>query len=117
MILLVKVGGLYTDIVVIIRQYGMEIKPPEKHLIGVVSVQLNTHLATLKKSVFPVQRGAKVVFSRAAANIFFTSFLGGKKFKYFFEKKKTEKKKKFPSWQENIHPAAGPETNIFLRMA
>ena len=59
MILLVKVGGLYTDIVVIIRQYGMEIKPPEKHLIGVVSVQLNTHLATLKKTFVSCPAGGQ----------------------------------------------------------
>ena len=58
--------------------------------------------------------------TRAAANSFFFSvfvFFGKKITKIFGKKKKSKIKKKSPSRHKYSHPAAGQETNFFLRVA
>ena len=61
-----------------------------------------------KKCLFPVQRVAKIVASRAATK---------KKVPFFWGGGGWGMEKKVPSLQENTHPAAGQETNFYLRVA
>ena len=78
-------------------------------------VAISGSKATQKKSLFPVQRVAKIVASRAAAKKKIMKIV-----KIILKKKKLiKKKKRFPVGPLYIHshPAAGPETTFFFRLA
>ena len=77
--------------------------------------------ATLKKNLFPVQRVAEIMPTRAAANSFFCPlflFIFGRKNTEVFEKKKKSKlKKKVLTRHIYNHLGVPPETFFFLRVA
>ena len=77
------------------------------------ALSLHIFRLSIKKSLFPVQRVAKIKASRAATIFFFFHFFFflGRKILSIFRKKK---KKKVSSRTFLSHPAALPETELFL---